>query len=76
MSVIRTGGLQRKSLLFKIFTSIFAYFQHFTISSYVEQIEKLVFQAGIRIANIKTPKTMITCIFGTPCTIFENFLFT
>ena len=49
----KNGGLQRKSLFFNIYASIFAHFLHFMIFSYVEQIEKLVFHVEIRIASIK-----------------------
>ena len=39
MTVIGPDGSAGKSLFFNIFTSIFAYFPHFTIFSYVEQIK-------------------------------------
>ena len=42
VSVIKTGGSARGSLLFfNIFTLIFGYFPHFTIFSCVEQIKKI-----------------------------------
>ena len=40
VSVIGQGGSARKSLFFNIFTCIFAYFPHFKILFYVEQINK------------------------------------
>ena len=46
MSIVGTGpgGSTRKSRVFNIFTGIFAYFPHFTIFSYVEQIKHLSFR--------------------------------
>ena len=44
VKVIGTEGSARKSLFFYIFTPIFAYFSHFTIFPYVEQMISLSFR--------------------------------
>ena len=53
MSAIRTGGLQRKSLFFNIFTHIFAYFLNFTILSNITN-KQFVFHVEVKFANTKT----------------------
>ena len=50
----------KKESGFQQFCAYFAYFPHFTIFSIVQQIGNLSFWLKINIANIKTPKTMIT----------------